>query len=151
MRTETYIRENFKDYVIFRTSKQVAMRVDPKNTLSELALKLRAGEGIRCATDGWIAPAFVEDIVQITLQGLNLNGIYHISPPRHYSRLELGHKIADSLSLSRDLVKPCLMKDFNFPEVRPPRTTLNGGKLHQALGYNLTDIKTGLVKLVACL
>ena len=99
------------------------MRVDAKNTLSELALKLRAGQSIRCATDSWIAPAFVEDIVAITRQALQLKGIYHIAPARHYTRLELGLAIAESVGAAKDLVQPCSIKEFNFPEVRPPQSS----------------------------
>lgn len=151
VRTEMFIRETFSDYLILRTSKQVAMRVDDKNTLSEMALKLLAGAKIRCATDNWVAPSFVEDIALITLQALaaNLCGVFHIAPEAQYSRLELGHLIADSVGASHSLVEPCSIKDFRFLEIRPPRCTLDGAKLREVLGFTMTTLQEGLRKLSA--
>jgi dTDP-4-dehydrorhamnose reductase len=146
---ETFVRENFTDFLILRTSKQVAMRVDPQNSLSEMALKLRAGLPIRCATDNWLAPSFVEDIVKITTGALQagLTGVFHVAPEQQVSRLELGFLVADCMAASRELVEACSMKDFNFPEVRPPRCTLDGSKLRAALGIAITPLTEGLREL----
>jgi dTDP-4-dehydrorhamnose reductase len=148
-RTETYIRENFSDYLILRTSKQIAMRVDPKNILSELGAKLRAGQVIRCATDSWITPAFVEDIVKTTLALIEMDaaGIFHVAPDSALSRFELGLKLARAFDVSPELVRACSMADFNLPEARPPRCTLNGAKLRDSVGVRMKDVDSGIVDL----
>lgn len=146
---EIFLRENFSDYLILRTSKQVSTYIAPKNILSEMALKLKSGENIRCATDQWVAPAFVEDIVALTWKAIEskLSGPYHIAPAKEYSRLELGVICADQLDFDRKQVIPCSIKDFQFAEVRPPRCTLNGGKIVSALKYKMMSLEEGLQKL----
>lgn len=153
MQTETFIRENFSDFLILRTSKQVAMRVDSRNTLSEMALLLKAAKPIRCATDNWIAPSFVEDIRHMTLNAvkLGLSGIFHVAPNEEYSRLELGHHIADCLGVTHELVHPCSILDFKFLEVRPPHCTLDGSHLRKTLDYKMTSLFDGLGQLKAIL
>jgi dTDP-4-dehydrorhamnose reductase len=151
MATELHIRENFTDYLIMRTSKQVAMRMDKRNTLSESVQLLLQDKPIRCATDNWLSPAFVEEIVEMTMIALQsgLSGIYHIAPKPEYSRLELGRLIADAVGADHTLVVPCSISDFNFPEVRPTRCTLDGSKLRMALQYKMMDIDVGLKRLVS--
>lgn len=143
---EIFIRENFTDYLIMRTSKQVAMRVDPKNTLSEMAIKLKNGQPIRCATDNWIAPSFVEDIFDLTLKALanELIGVYHIAPEEQFSRLELGLMIASAVKAHPKLVESCSILDFKFLEVRPPRCTLDGSRLTKRLDFIMTPLTKGL-------
>ena len=114
-----------------------------------MALKLRAGLPIRCATDSWLTPAFVEDIVKVATGALQagLSGVFHVAPEEQYSRLELGILVAETMDASRELVEPCSIQDFGFAEVRPPRCTLNGAKLRGALGYGFTTVSEGLREL----
>lgn len=151
--TETFIRENFSDFLILRSSKQVAMRIDPKNTLSEMAIQLKSGRPIRCATDNWIAPSFVEDIFRLTqLASENgLSGVFHIAPAQQLSRLELGLLIASTVGASPKLVESCSILDFKFLEVRPPRCTLDGSRLTNQLNFKMTELARGLEILNASL
>ncbi|MGE4132083.1 MAG: NAD(P)-dependent oxidoreductase [Bdellovibrionales bacterium] len=146
---ESYLRQNFTDYLILRTSKQVAMRKDKKNILSQMTEKLRSGQPIRCATDHSIAPAFVEDIASVTLSALKagLSGIYHITPGQTFTRFELGQALAEILQAPATLVEPCSIQDFQFLEVRPPVCTLNNQKLVASLSPRFTDLASGVRRL----
>lgn len=150
VQTENFLRENFAKHLILRTSKQVAMRIDSKNLLSELAIKLRAGQKIRCANDNWIAPVFVEDIVQMTLQSIDkgLNGTFHIAAEKPCTRFELGLAIADSVGASRALVESCSILDLKFAEIRPPHCTLDSRELRSRLDFELTSISAGLQTMI---
>ncbi len=150
---EESLKSQFSDYLILRTSKQVATRVDKKNILSEMLLKLLDDQEIRCATDHWIAPSFVEDIVPMTYAAIeqNLSGPFHVAPESEYSRIEIGRLLAGFLDerLSPEvsfekLVKPCSIQDFKFLEVRPPKCTLNGSKLQNAVGHKMMDLREGI-------
>ena len=90
------------------------------------------------------------EMTMIALQS-GLSGVYHIAPKPEYSRHELGLLIADAVGADHSLVIPCSIRDFNFPEVRPTRCTLDGSKLRMALQYKMMDIDMGLKKLVSVL
>jgi dTDP-4-dehydrorhamnose reductase len=148
--TETYVREHFRHYLIVRTSKQVAMRVDLRNNLSEMALKLKTGQPIRCASDSSLSPSFVEDIAAVTLKLLEkpTSGVYHVSSPRAYTRLELGQMTAKALGASPELVQECSIEDFKFAEVRPPNCILDSSKLLKEIEFKLTPLEEGLTRLI---
>lgn len=149
--TEQYIRDHFRHSLILRTSKQVAMRVDPMNNLSEMALKLKAGQPIKCAFDSWLSPSFVEDIARVTMALLDkpASGIYHISSSRDYTRLELGEMVAQEMGVPMELVQKCSIEDFKFAEIRPPKCILDGSKLERELGYAPTPLKDGIRRVLA--
>lgn len=150
VRTENYLRENFSEHLIIRSSKQVAKRIDDKNLLSELAQKLRAGQKIRCANDNWIAPAFVEDIARITLQAIDMGlcGTFHLAGEQQLTRWDLGVMIADAVGADRSLVEACSINDLKFAEVRPPHCTLKTAKFKETVGFEQTPLKEGLSRLV---
>lgn len=146
---ETFLRNEFDEYLIFRTSKQIATRVDPRNSVSDIGLRLLAGETVPLASDQRMAPTFVEDICFISKSAVErgLSGLFHLAPLKDYSRYELGVMVAEALKLPKEKVKPCSMADFKFVEVRPPLCTLNGNKLKTLLNYRLTPLKVGLEEL----
>lgn len=158
VQAEEFLKAKFDDYLILRTSKQVATRIDKKNILSEMVLKLIAGEKIKCATDHWIAPSFVEDIVPMTYRAIEagLKGPYHVAPEQTYTRIEIGNLIAGIMDETfkpktsyKESVTPCSIRDFSFLEIRPPRCTLNGNKLRQALNYKMILLESGIRELLA--
>ncbi len=148
---ENFLREHFDEFLILRTSKQVSTRIDRKNILSEMTVRLLTGRTIRCATDHSIAPIFAEDVVTITLDAVRkgLSGPLHLAPPQTYTRLELGHAVADALSTPRTLVEPCSIHDFKFLETRPPFCTLDSSLLQKFLNPKFIDLKDGIARIVA--
>lgn len=151
VKAEGFLRENFDDFLILRTSKQVSTRFDKKNVLAEMALKLLNDQTIRCATDQSISPIFVEDIVQMTLEALrrDLSGPLHLAPPNIWSRLELGLRIARFLNVPEEMVEPCSIKDFKFAEIRPPKCTLDSSLLQRLLKPSFTKLEDGLRQLTS--
>jgi dTDP-4-dehydrorhamnose reductase len=148
--TETFLRENFDEFLILRTSKQVSTKIHKKNVLSEMILRLLTGRNIRCASDHFISPIFTEDIVQITLAALNkgLSGPLHLAPPETYSRLELGQKVADLIHVPQSQVESCSIQDFKFVEVRPPHCTLDSSLLRTFLNPKFTSLESGVAAIL---
>ena len=147
---ENYIKENFKSYLIFRTSKLMSKSAHPKNILLPIVNSLKQAKPIKLFSDQWLNPVFVEDIAKVVEQTVlaGLSGEYHLGTKTILSRLELGEVIAKKLGLSAAFFEASSMKDIAFSEPRPSHNLLNCEKISKALDFEFCEVQDGLSELL---
>lgn len=108
---------------------------------------IREGAVLRCATDQLFSPVYVGDVVTAIKRtvDLNLEGTYHVSGNREFSRMELLDMLLEKLGRQyapRVRVEPCSIHDFPLPEKRPVNVSMVSDKLAQAAGMSFSDIES---------
>lgn len=148
---ERFIEENFKRFLIFRTSKLMSMTAHPKNILFPVLQSLKSSKPIRCFEDQWLNPVFVEDIAKVVNAACakQLSGIFHLGTRQIFTRAELGRFLAKSSGFDPALVQPIKMLDIEFSEPRPTHNTLDCSKIENALDFHFTEIEAALPHLGA--
>lgn len=140
---ENYLENNFKDYLIFRTSKLMSKTMHPKNILLPILRDLASGRSLKCFEDQLLNPVFVEDIARVLdlAFSVNLKGTFHLGTRQIFSRFELGQFLASSFGFSAKLIKPIKMSAIQFSEQRPVNNTLNCTKIEEVLGFKFCEIE----------
>lgn len=147
--TETFLENNFDNFLIFRTSKLMSKTSHPKNILYPLIRDFVAGKSSRCFEDQKLNPVFVEDIAEVLSVAFmeNLTGTFHLGTRRIFTRAELGRFLASSLGYNTQLIESIHMTDIKFSEGRPTNNTLNCQKIEKSLGFSFCEIEDSLSNL----
>tara|TARA_B110000014_G_C20034143_1_gene537179 strand:+ start:233 stop:1117 length:885 start_codon:yes stop_codon:yes gene_type:complete len=101
---ENFIRENFKEYLIFRLSKTFSVNRKSSSEPFYNWLDFFEKENtIYCATDQIYNPISIEDAAEIIFQisKKNLNGIFNLAGPKSFSRYEIFEKLYNEYSKFR--------------------------------------------------
>ena len=124
---------------VLRLSKLVSTRPEDGGFLSDLAAQLMLGETVRAATDQFLNLTWVEDLARVVgfAVAKNLSGLWHVAAEPVRSRYDWSVALARELGASPDLVRPCSLLDFEFPEPRPRDCSLDGSRLQQQLPWTL--------------
>jgi dTDP-4-dehydrorhamnose reductase len=140
---ENYLEENFKNYLIVRTSKLMSKTMHPKNILLPVLQGLALGKSQKCFKDQLLNPVFVEDVTRVLDQAFssNLNGAFHLGTRRIFSRFELAHFLASAFGFNAQLIEPIMMNTIQFSEKRPLNNTLNCAKIENALDFKFCEIE----------
>jgi dTDP-4-dehydrorhamnose reductase len=146
---ENYLEENFKNYLIFRTSKLMSKTRHPKNILLPVLQSLALGKSQKIFEDQLLNPVFVEDVTSVLDRAFssNLNGVFHLGTRRIFSRFELGHFLASAFEFNAQLIEPIKMNSIQFSEERPLNNTLNCAKIEAALDFKFCEIEDALQDL----
>ena len=75
---------------------------------------------------------------------LNVSGLYHATGKTCLSRYEFAQVLADGFNLDKKLIKPVTSEEKKQIAPRPSRTCLDSSKLEKKLGFDFSDIKTGI-------
>lgn len=146
---ENYLENNFKDYLIFRTSKLMSKTRHSKNILLPMLRDLILGKSFKCFEDQLLNPVFVEDIARVLDRAFssNLKGTFHLGTRQIFSRFELGQFLAYSFGFNPKLIEPIKMHTIQFSEMRPANNTLNCTKIEKALDFKFCEIEDALQDL----
>jgi dTDP-4-dehydrorhamnose reductase len=149
LEVENFIKANFEQYLIFRTSKLMSKFAHSKNILLPTLKNLANSTPIKLFEDQWLNPVFVEDIAAVIEKSIqvNLNGEFHLGTKAVYARAELGRTIAQYLKKNQELIHSILMNEVSFSEPRPHHNVLNCEKIEKALNFEFTEIKDGIKEL----
>lgn len=149
LQVERYIEQSFNDYLILRTSKLMAKFSHSRNILSPVVERLSRSEPVKCFTDQWVNPVFIEDVAQVVQSSIkkNLVGTFHLGTRQVYSRQEMGELLAEAFGFSKDLVQPIKIADLKFSEPRSHHNTISCSKIEKALGFHFCELQDALVEL----
>lgn len=139
---EEYLKINFDEFLLFRTSKLMSKTTHPKNILYETINNIRLEKSMKCFQDQWITPVLLEDIAKIVRLSLDhhLSGEFHLATRQIYSRFELAELLANAFGRGENLINGIKMSDVTFSEPRPTHNILSGKKIESALGFEFQEI-----------
>jgi dTDP-4-dehydrorhamnose reductase len=131
---------------IIRLSKVVSGDTTTHSMLGQWVNELRKGAAMRCASDQYFSPAFVDDLADaiIQLADVGAHGLFHAAGPDVYSRIDLLNLLVASIKRHTDAINtevtPCRLHDLPFLEKRPLDTSLSVRKLRDTIDYRFTTM-----------
>ncbi|MCI0920263.1 SDR family oxidoreductase [Sphingobacterium rhinopitheci] len=108
--------------------------------------QLEQNKPIKVVSDQWRMPTWVDDLAQSCLLAMNMHakGIFHISGDELMTIEESVYKIADALSLKKELISPITAKELGQENNRPRMTGFNLKKSKIVLKYQPTPFVESL-------
>jgi len=124
---------------------------DPHNFAVQLVRALSNGLEFRAATDLVVSPTYVPDLVEAVLDLMldGETGLRHLANDGAVSWAEFGRRVASSLSLDPDLVRPVPSPHFGWPAARPAYAALGSerGQLLRALDQAIARFASHLAEV----
>lgn len=96
--------------------------------------------------DQYNTPTLVDDLCKAILRitELNVSGLYHATGKTCLSRYEFAQELADGFGLDKKLIRPVTSQEKKQLAPRPPRSCLDSSKLEKRIGFDFSDIKSGI-------
>jgi dTDP-4-dehydrorhamnose reductase len=96
--------------------------------------------------DQYNTPTLVDDLCKAILKiiKLNISGLYHATGKTCLSRYEFAQTLADGFNLDKSLIKPVTSQEKKQLAPRPSHSCLNSSKLEAKIGFEFSDIKSGV-------
>ena len=139
---ETFLEQNAPRHLIVRLGKLYTLAKDDTSPVSGLVRSLGRGDSVQAATDQYLTPTLAEEVADgiLKLIALDAQGVFHLTPTENgaLTRYEMALTVAKAIGAAPELVRPCSIHDFDFPEARPTNSTLNGEKFQAVSGVRLT-------------
>jgi dTDP-4-dehydrorhamnose reductase len=150
---EDYLQRNCETSTIVRLAKVFGSERGDGTLFTSWLDAIERSETILCARDQIFSPIHVQDVVKgiIRLIELDCDGIYHLSNPKAYSRLQLLNILLDRVAERSPLgvkVVPCSIHDFDLLEKRPLNVSMNPGKLIKSTGIRINAVETVVQDIV---
>ena len=138
---EQYLASLNIDYAVLRLAKVFGTDPTDGTILSALIGELRDGTEIRCARDQVFSPIHVDDVVASVdaVIRLGLNGVFNVSNPQAFSRLEMVQALDDCMGNPGNLTE-CSIRDFKFLDNRPLDLSMKPDKILSATGLTFKDV-----------
>ncbi|MEO5350350.1 MAG: sugar nucleotide-binding protein [Magnetococcus sp. YQC-3] len=132
------------NYLIVRLSKVYGVARHDRTLFTQWVDDIQNGTPLRLAWDQRFSPVFVEDVVAglLALIHHDLSGLFHLSGPESFSRVELFGLLTARLrdrfgDIPQVPIQICRINDLNFVETRPIDCSMNSSKLVRAVGLSL--------------
>jgi dTDP-4-dehydrorhamnose reductase len=150
---EKYIKQNTKNYCIFRIAKTYGDNFRDNTLVVDFIKKSKQRKvKIFAAKDQKFSPLFSKDLVKITNLFLRkkITGTFNIGGPKIYSRYGLYSKFNKLIKKSKKYNKINLiatnLKNFKFIDKRPKDVSFNIKKLNKVINFKLTNIEKVLIE-----
>ena len=143
---EQYLQTRCNDYIIVRLGRILGSQRGDGTLLDGWLDEIEQGRTIYCAHDQIFSPVYVDDVVEgITrLIDLDCAGLFHLSNPKPYSRLEILQALMVQakkyIGTDDAKVVPCRINDLGLPSIRPLDISMVSDKLVKSTCINLTEI-----------
>lgn len=142
LEVEKFIIDNFSKYIILRLTK--VFGVEPcDNTLFTAWLdKLMKKEKIRAASDVFISPVYVMDVLNVTnfLIENSHSGVYNLGGCETLRIYDFAKRLAAFFNYDLTCIKEVSINDFSFQEKRPKFNSVDSAKVRRDSGVKLTAI-----------
>ena len=121
---ERHLKTTVEDYAILRLSKVYGETPDDGTLFTNWLAPVAEGGRIKCASDQFFSPIFVDDVVGALLSAVErrIRGTFHLGGPQGLSRIACLQALIDAVGALRPVdlaIEPCGINEFNFPEDRP--------------------------------
>jgi len=142
---EKFLEKTCKDFVILRISKVVTSELEDGRLFSTWLKAFERSKTIRCASDQVFSPTFIDDTVEAIIRVIdqNVSGIFHISGPKPYNRIDLLKMFIRKVQTVENFdikIQPCSINDFGLRERMPLNVSMNPQKAIRTLGLMLTSM-----------
>lgn len=107
---------------------------------------LQTGKTVDPHVDQYNTPTLVDDLCKAILKviELDVSGLYNSTGKTCLSRYEFAQALTDGFGLDKKLIKPVTSQEKKQFAPRPFRTCLDSSKLEKKIGFDFSDIKTGV-------
>ena len=151
---EKYLQDTCQDYIIIRLAKVFGSEEADKTIFTSWLESIGKVDSIRCANDQIFSPIYIEDVIEsiIRLIENDGNGVFHVSGPKPFVRIELLQMLLGFVRKYSKLnlkIIPCSINDFNLKERRPLNVSMIPDKLVKFTEIKLKDAESvcrGIVK-----
>jgi len=152
---EKYIQKSCDDFIIVRLAKVFGSQTGDETLFTNWLEAIKKDQTIHCAYDQIFSPVYVKDVVEAVARLIenDCKGIFHVSNPRAFSRLDLLNILLAEVKKKNKEIKAnvvkCSIHDFDLREKRPLNVSMKPDKLIKNTGIQLTnieDICKGIVK-----
>ena len=139
---EKYIRQNIKDYIIFRISRATGSQFGEEDIFDDFYNKIQKQKEIVCLKDQSFCLTEVDDIAKAILGALDIgvNGVYHLSSSNYISRYKLAKLYADKIFGGYENIVEKEYAEFSFLDNRHIYCGLNGNRLAGMLKMTFQSI-----------
>jgi len=152
---EKKVEQHCGDYLIVRTSviyswvsfsPHESSSGKPMNFAMWLTKKLQNNLGVSIVTDQYSSPTLADSLAQIILElcRKDLIGLYHVAGRMRMSRYGFALKLAEKMRLNQSLITPIGSNQLKQLAKRPLDSSLNVGKVEDALGMKMLTIDEAL-------
>jgi dTDP-4-dehydrorhamnose reductase len=154
LQVENYLCQLGIRHAILRFSKVYGIQPNDGTLFADWADQMKPGMTIRCAADQAFSPVFVGDVAEAIERVVdrNLEGLFHLSGNRRFSRLELLELFLDirrrqhgSLEVN---VERCSIDDFKLPEKRPKDVSMIADRISVATDLKFADTEEMCAKVI---
>ncbi len=135
---ENFIKENLKNYLIFRTSWVYGK--GKQNFLYKLLQWAEGREYLKIACDEFSVPTSTRTLVEVTLKAIEegLRGIYHLVNSDFASRYEWAKEFFRIKGIKK-FIYPAYQADFNLPAKRPRFSAMSNEKICKTLAIEIRE------------
>lgn len=147
---EEFILQHFNNFIIVRLAKIYSSLNYDNSILNKFFFDIQNKQKVYYATDQYFSPTLQDDFEDaiLGLMSSNIFGLFHLSSGYRISRWEFFQLFANEIN-NFGVAKPCLLRELQFLEPRPPDLSLNGQKLSETLGFNFKTPRYGVEKWIA--
>jgi len=154
LQVERHLETTLEDYAILRLAKVYGATAGDGTLFTNWLAPVVEGGRLKCASDQFFSPVFVDDVVDTLLSVVNrrMCGTFHLAGPHRLSRMACLQTLIDAIIALRpvDLItEPCRINDFNFPEDRPLDVSMCIDKLDAELGFRPLTVSAFCRRLAA--
>lgn len=141
---EAVLLERVPEALIVRLSKVMTANPDDKTLLSDWYRAIRNRTTIRCASDQFFCPTYIEDVSN----GLRLllehgaSGVYHLCQPQRYDRASLLAEFSEFIGVRPSSVESIASERLGFLDCRSKDTSMSPAKFIALTGYRFTAMTT---------
>ena len=138
--------ETSQNNAIFRTT--VIYGQYPKSRFTNWVLdNLKQNKTVPAFTDQFNTPTLVDDLCKaiLCILDLDLSGIYHAVGKTCLSRYDFALKLSRVFGYNEKLIIPTMSSKVSQVAPRPRNGCLDVTRLEKTLGFEFSDIDTGLV------
>lgn len=120
-----------------------------KCSLAEWILgELSSGRQVPGFTDVWFCPMLVNDLAKVIFATMQrgLRGIYHVVGSERISKYDFARKVAEMFEFDSRRVVPSQLTEAHLRARRSPDMSLNTDKIVRALGRQMPNVDSGLLR-----
>jgi dTDP-4-dehydrorhamnose reductase len=143
LEVEKFIADNFEKYLILRLTKVFGVEKYDKSIFTSWLDKFMQKEKIAAASDVFISPVYVMDVIRITelLMKNNHFGSYNLGGPEISRISDFAIRLAGFFDYDSGLIREVSINDLGFTEKRPRFNSVDSTKILRESGIKLTAIR----------
>lgn len=140
---EKFIISHFRRALILRLTKVFGVEKGDHTLFTSWLDRMIAGQKIKTATDSYISPVFVNDLVRqlVALLERDLSGVFNLGGQQVNTLAAFGRQLAGRFGFA-DRIEEVKTSELGLIENRPKFNSVDSGKLWRTISPDLTPMET---------